>query len=284
MMGGVANLVFMAGDAILVLFVQDKLGLDSAGFGLLLTAFALGGLPGSLLAARISSRLPAGVVLIGGLLLWAVLYLVFGLASRPWVAAAVMVMMGVVFAFWEVVTVSLRQAIVPDQLIGRVLSAYRLLGYGAIPLGAVLGGVLGRTFGLRAPFVLGAVVLAAMALLAAPVSTPARSRRPGRRPNPNGWPNPPVAETASRVSRAAVKEPVSPIRAATSPGSQVNSAQSGPAGGGAPAPDHRGWMSLCRWAGGGQAGRRVWHDPTHRRPREGGVARCQGRSGSGLWW
>lgn len=78
-------------------------------------------------------------------------------------------MMGVVFAFWEVVTVSLRQAIVSDQLIGRVVSAYRLLGYGAIPLGAVLGGVLGRTFGLRAPFVLGAVVLAAMALLVAPV-------------------------------------------------------------------------------------------------------------------
>jgi predicted MFS family arabinose efflux permease len=47
-----------------------------------------------------------------------------------------------------------------------VISAFRLVGFGPAPVGALLGGVLGRTLGLRAPFVFGAVVLAIVALLA----------------------------------------------------------------------------------------------------------------------
>jgi hypothetical protein len=70
---------------------------------------------------------------------------------------------------FNVVGVSLRQAIVPDRLIGRVVSTYRMLGYGANPLGALLGGVVGRALGVRAPFLLGAAVLATSGLLALPV-------------------------------------------------------------------------------------------------------------------
>ncbi len=50
-----------------------------------------------------------------------------------------------------------------------MVAAYRTLGYGAIPLGAVLGGVLGRIFGLRAPYLLGGALIAVAALLAVPV-------------------------------------------------------------------------------------------------------------------
>jgi hypothetical protein len=72
-------------------------------------------------------------------------------------------------AIFNVVGVSLRQAIVPDQLIGRVVSAFRMLGYGAVPLGALLGGVAGRILGVRAPFLLGAAILGTTGLLALPV-------------------------------------------------------------------------------------------------------------------
>ena len=51
---------------------------------------------------------------------------------------------------------------------GRVVSAFRVLGYGAVPLGAILGGAVARTLGLRAPFLLGAVVLVVAALVALP--------------------------------------------------------------------------------------------------------------------
>ena len=48
-----SNLAFMAGEAVLVLFAAEELGLGSRGYGLLLAAVAVGGLPGSLLAARV---------------------------------------------------------------------------------------------------------------------------------------------------------------------------------------------------------------------------------------
>ena len=51
---------------------------------------------------------------------------------------------------------------------GRVVSAFRMLGYGTVPVGAILGGVVARTLGLRAPFLLGAAVLVVAALVALP--------------------------------------------------------------------------------------------------------------------
>jgi cation transporter-like permease len=74
---------------------------------------------------------------------------------------------------WNVTLLSLRQTIVPDRLMGRVVGAIRLVGFGTIPVGALLGGVAGRLLGLRAPFLLGAALLAAAALAAVPVVTTA---------------------------------------------------------------------------------------------------------------
>jgi MFS family permease len=167
-MVGTYSLVYMAGVAILVLFAQQELGLGSIGFGLLLAAIAVGGLPGNLLAPAVGQRLRAGTLLIGGTLVTAAAWLAVGLAPTAWVAAAALVVVGVVGSIWDVAQLSLRQVLIPDRLLGRVISAFRLVGFGPAPVGALLGGVLGRAVGLRAPFVLGAVVLAAMALLALP--------------------------------------------------------------------------------------------------------------------
>jgi MFS family permease len=166
-----SNLAVMAGEAILVLFATEELGLGSRGYGLLLAAGAVGGLPGSLLAARVGGRVPPGRVIVGGVLAGAVVMAGFGLASDPWVAGVAFAVTGAVWGVWNVTLMSLRQAIVPDRLMGRVVGAIRLVGFGTIPLGALLGGVVARTFGLRAPFLLGAAVLAVAALVAAPVVT-----------------------------------------------------------------------------------------------------------------
>ena len=167
-MVGTYSLVFMAGSAILVLFAQQELGLGSVGFGLLLAALAVGALPGSLLAPVVGRRLRAGTVLIGGVLVEAGAWLAVGLAPSAWVAAAALAAGGLVGAVWNVAQLSLRGVLIPDRLGGRVVGAFRLVGFGPAPVGALLGGVLGRTLGLRAPFVVGAVVLAVVALLALP--------------------------------------------------------------------------------------------------------------------
>jgi MFS family permease len=166
-----SNLAFMAGEAVLVLFATEELGLGSRGYGLLLAVGAVGGLPGSLLAARVGGRVPPGQLIVGGVLAGAVVMAWFGLATDPWVAGVAYAVTGAVWGVWNVTLLSLRQAIVPDRLMGRVVGAIRLVGFGTIPLGALLGGVVARTFGLRAPFLLGAAVLAVAALATAPVVT-----------------------------------------------------------------------------------------------------------------
>ena len=75
---------------------------------------------------------------------------------------------------WNVVTVSLRQAIIPDRLLGRVNSVYRFFGWGMMPIGLFLGGALvgvvanfsTREWGLRSPFLVAAVVQALLAIYA----------------------------------------------------------------------------------------------------------------------
>jgi MFS family permease len=74
--------------------------------------------------------------------------------------------LGITGAVFGVVGVSLRQAIVPDPLMGRVVSAFRMLSYGVVPVGAIMGGAVARTLGLRAPFLLGTAVLVLAALMA----------------------------------------------------------------------------------------------------------------------
>ena len=166
-----SNLAVMAGEAILVLFATDELGLDGRGYGLLLAAVALGGLPGSLLAHRVAERVPPGPLIVGGVLAGAAAMACFGLATDPWLAGVAYAATGAVWGVWNVTLLSLRQAIVPDRLMGRVVGAIRLIGFGSIPIGALLGGLVARQLGLRAPFLLGAAVLALAALAAAPVVT-----------------------------------------------------------------------------------------------------------------
>jgi MFS family permease len=75
---------------------------------------------------------------------------------------------------WNVVTVSLRQTIIPDRLLGRVNSVYRFFGWGMMPIGAFLGGLLAesvttftdRPTGLRAPFIVAGVIQAGISIYA----------------------------------------------------------------------------------------------------------------------
>ncbi len=68
------------------------------------------------------------------------------------------VLSGFFVVVWNVITVSLRQRIVPDQLLGRLNSAYRLLAWGTQPIGALAGGLIGQFIGLQAVFVMAAVL------------------------------------------------------------------------------------------------------------------------------
>ncbi len=67
---------------------------------------------------------------------------------------------GLLGVAWNVVTVSLRQRIVPDRLLGRVNASYRLLAWGTMPVGAALGGVVGQAIGVQAVFLVAGAMTA----------------------------------------------------------------------------------------------------------------------------
>jgi predicted MFS family arabinose efflux permease len=167
-MVAVVNLLAMGGSAVMVLFAQELLGLDAVGFGLLLSGSAVGGVLGSLVAGRSVRVVGTARIIVGTMVLSALAFLVFGLSSEPWLAGAMFGLVGFLTVVFNVVMGSLRQALTPDRLLGRVISAFRLFSYGAVPLGSLLGGVLARSFGLRAPFLVAGTVIPVVALLCLP--------------------------------------------------------------------------------------------------------------------
>jgi len=92
-----------------------------------------------------------------------------GLAPGPIVVAALLAVQGFSVTMWNVVTVSLRQRIIPGHLLGRVNSVYRMLGWGLMPLGALAGGFTAHAAGLRAPYIVAGLLCGVSALAALPL-------------------------------------------------------------------------------------------------------------------
>ena len=159
---GISNLASTAVFAVLPLYAVEPgpMGLSGGGFGVLLAILAVGSVLGSLLVDRIERRLGRRRTLLLATAMFPVNALVLALTtSVPWVAVAFVLNSALIIG-WNVITVSLRQRIVPDHLLGRVNAGYRLLAWGTMPLGAALAGFIGDRWGLTAVFWTSAVLSA----------------------------------------------------------------------------------------------------------------------------
>lgn len=136
------NLLSAVTTASFVLYAQDVLGTNTTEYALITIVSAMGGIVSGWLAGRITSRLAPGVVLRAALVTFTAVSLVVGSISTWWLVAIVLSLEYAVVMLWNVVTVSLRQAIIPDRLLGRVNSVYRFLAWGMLPVGALLGGAI----------------------------------------------------------------------------------------------------------------------------------------------
>jgi len=169
LMLGVWNLLTTAIFSVFVLFALETLGLSKVGYGLIFTGAAVGSLLGTVVATRVIARLGPATALLGAVFTSAISYLVIALTSSAVLVGMMFAVGGLTSVLWNVITVSLRQSIIPDALLGRVNSVYRFLGWGTMPIGAAVGGALAKGFGLRAPFYVSAGVLAVMGVAALPV-------------------------------------------------------------------------------------------------------------------
>jgi MFS family permease len=176
---GASNFSSQMGQATLVLLATQTLHVGTRGYGLLWTAAAVGSVLGGLVNPAITRRLGLLPSLTMAMAAFAAVDAGVGLAPDFAVAAALMACNGFFVTMWNVVTVTLRQRIVPPELLGRVNSAYRMLGWGLMPLGALAGGFVAHAAGLRATYIVagllsGAALLAALPALAGGASGASR--------------------------------------------------------------------------------------------------------------
>jgi MFS family permease len=179
---GLLNLIGTLSTATFVLYGQEVLDTSPTEFAILGTGGAVGGILGGWTASSVARRIGAGpslaLTLVGG----GILSIAIGLMSwwpTVWLLMAAFLFVG---TLWNVITVSFRQSVIPDHLLGRVNSVYRFFAWGMMPIGAVLGGVIvltvdefaSREVALRMPWLIAGVMSLVLFVVAGPRLTTAK--------------------------------------------------------------------------------------------------------------
>ena len=147
--------------AIFLVFAVRELELSAAVIGIIFSIGALGSFAAAFTAMRLSNRFGIGPTTIAVGTLWgpAMLLVAFapvGNDAIPVLVAAA-ILQGFAIVVYNIIQVSYRQAICPPRLQGRMNSVMRFIVWGTIPIGALIGGVLGTLVGLRETIVVGAI-------------------------------------------------------------------------------------------------------------------------------
>lgn len=161
---GAANLGGTIGVSIFVQFALETLHVNEHWYGALLALMALGAVLGGLIGDRVVHRLGRSASLRVSFITFGLAAIGTGLSPNYWFVAVFAFIEAVATILWNVVSVSMRQQIIPSELFGRINSVYRWIGTGSAAIGALIGGQIAYYFDLRTPFVVGgAVILVAFA-------------------------------------------------------------------------------------------------------------------------
>lgn len=151
---GVMNLGWSAWLSVMVLYMVEPGpgGLSELGFGLMLTSIGIGGLVGALITVRLVNRVgrrwAIGADIVGTFLMLAAP----AFTANALIIGSAAIIGGIGGSMWSIVVSSLRQQIVPDEMLGRTGSVFQLFGYGALPLGAAFAGFIGEAISIPAIF------------------------------------------------------------------------------------------------------------------------------------
>jgi MFS family permease len=159
---GSSNLCSGIVGAVGVLLLTRQLHASAGLVGLLLSGGGIGGVVGALLAGRIANRFGQARTIWLSLLVTQPFLLLIPLAGQGWLIALYglgWLAFGFGGVVYNIAQVSFRQAICPDRLLGRMNASVRFLVWGTIPLGSLLGGVLGTAIGVRGALWVGAIGL-----------------------------------------------------------------------------------------------------------------------------
>lgn len=173
---GAYNLFSQWISVLFLLFAVEVLGMSPSLIGLVISSGAVGALIGAMLAGRVAGWLGVGPAIVWAVVLESAVMLPIGFVTgTSWlvlpVLIAVHVVNGCFVTMSSVHALAYRQAVAPERLLGRITAGYRFISYGAIPIGALLGGLAGEWLGVQIGLVLGTVGLltAAVFVLLSPL-------------------------------------------------------------------------------------------------------------------
>ena len=158
------NFATAASTTFVVLYLREAAHARTVGYALILVSAAVGALGGNLIAERHPMTLRHPTILPVAVASIGVALITIGIVPNTFAIAICFTVVGLAGEIWNITTVTRRQHLVPQELLGRVHSAYRLLAYGATPIGAIAGGLIARYFGLAATFLTGGGLLLATAI------------------------------------------------------------------------------------------------------------------------
>jgi len=159
------NVTFGAAMGVLVLYAAQRLHMDAVGFGLLTTAAAAGGVVATVSYVALTRRFSLGNIMRVGLLVETLTHLVLALTTVPIIALAIMFVSGIHGFTWGTTATTVRQRVVPNELLGRIGGVMRFAGYGGLVIGTPIGGLIAGQFGITAPFWFGFVGSAILVVL-----------------------------------------------------------------------------------------------------------------------
>ncbi len=158
------NLTGNAMLAVLVVYSGRVLHLGAFGYGVLLACQAVGAVLASQFAPALKERLGREGALVATAVLITVSEAVLAAVPSAYAAGAALMIFACGTVTWNIVVVVLRQTLVPQHLLGRANSVYRLVAWGGLPFGAAAGGIVASEVGTRGVFAAGAVAMAAVAV------------------------------------------------------------------------------------------------------------------------
>ncbi len=150
---GTLNLFGNIGGVLLLLYLVEELGLSAGTLGLILAIGNIGVLLGALTGGRLAKAFGIGPTIVATAALSGVALVFIPLAPRDdpfWFLVIGGMIAGFTTVAYNVNQVGLRQAITPDRMMGRMNATMRLIVWGTIPIGALIGGFLGGVIGLQA--------------------------------------------------------------------------------------------------------------------------------------
>jgi len=158
---GISNFFSTLAGAILILYMARNLHLSRLEIPIVFVAGPVGSIVAGLVTNRVSRRIGVGPTILATICVSAVGVLLYPIATPHTFPLAVLMVGGALFGFgavaYNITQVSLRQAITPERLQGRMNAAMRWIVWGTIPLGTLLGGALATWFGLRTALWVGGV-------------------------------------------------------------------------------------------------------------------------------